>query len=79
MTLVLILVVIVVLARWGGLIFFAYACWHLVAANWIEASIAFVIACFIELVRSLASWVDWNLSGRRKWLRQRGARSPLFP
>lgn len=79
MTLVLVFVAIAVLARWGGIIFFAYACWHLLTANWIEAGIAFVIACFIEVVRSLASWVDWNLNGRREWLRQRDVRFRSFP
>jgi hypothetical protein len=71
MTLALTLVVIVVLARWGGLIFFAYACWHVMHGDWSAAGVALLLSGFIVLVRAAANWLDWNVSGRSAWLRRR--------
>lgn len=51
-TLALVLIVAIVLYRWGVLIFCIYALLHFAGREWFEAGVAFALACFISFVQS---------------------------
>lgn len=73
--LALVLIVAVVLYRWGVLIFCIYALLHFAAGEWFEAGVAFALACFISLIQSIVRLL--NPRAEPAAPRERGFRS--FP
>ncbi len=57
-----------IIARWGAAIFLAYAIGHFIAGQWLEASIAIVIAGFLSFVQALTSWFMWDTPGRTYYI-----------
>ena len=64
--------VVFALARWGGLLFLAFACLHFCAGDWAEAIIAFGLACFMQIACGISLWFEWLTSLQAsEWKRER--------
>lgn len=70
-TLAIILLAFWLLYRWGAPLFTILAFVHFCRGEWDLALHSCAYAGFITLVRALVSWLNWNVSGRSVWLRER--------
>lgn len=70
-SLAIVLLVLWLLYRWGVVIFTLLAFIYFWRGEWALAMLAWIYACFIDLVCTPGLWLGWTISGRRVWLRKR--------